>query len=129
MRDTNQMMKVSSLVLVLVLFGFSLDSELIVGSVGLVFTLDRGVDVIRLIDCRQISSEHASSASGLLTSLLALLALGSTTFLLGRNVAILDLLLLCRTFARRRLLGRLAVLINGLGSPLPPWGSHLFGWR
>jgi hypothetical protein len=103
MRDTNQMMKISSLVLVL--FGFSLDSELIVGSVGLVFTLDRGVNVIQLIDCRQISSEHASSASGLLTSLLALLALGSTTFLLGGNLAILDLLLLCRTLARRRLLG------------------------
>jgi hypothetical protein len=103
MRDTNQMMKISSLVLVL--FGFSLDSELIVGSVGLVFTLDRGVNVIRLIDCRQISSEHASSASGLLTSLLALLALGSTTFLLGGNLAILDLLLLCRTLARRRHLG------------------------
>jgi hypothetical protein len=46
MRGTNQMMMVSSLVLVLVLFGFSLDSELIVGSVGLVFTLDRGVGVI-----------------------------------------------------------------------------------
>jgi hypothetical protein len=44
MRGTNQMMMVSSLVLVL--FGFSLDSELIVGSVGLVFTLDRGVGVI-----------------------------------------------------------------------------------
>jgi hypothetical protein len=103
MSGTNQMMKVSSLVLVL--FGFSLDSELIVGSVGLVFTLDGGVDVIRLIDCRHISSEHASSASGLLTSLLALLALGSATFLLGGNIAILNLLLFCRTLARRKHLG------------------------
>jgi hypothetical protein len=97
------MMKASSLVLVL--FGFSLDSELIVGSVGLVFTLDRGADVIRLIDCRQVSSEHASSASGLFTCLLALLALGSTTSLLGGNIATLNLLLLCRTLARRRHLG------------------------
>ena len=88
--------------------GLSLDREIGTGSLGL----------IRLIDCRQINKKCASSASGSLTSCLTLLALGRTTLLLGRCLAVLNLLLLRRALAWRRLLGRLAIVISGLGSLL-----------